>query len=336
MELEFLENIQPDAWDKKILHFDTKFLFHQSDWLKFLEETQKGKTVRFKIIDNGKVEGYFVGLIIKKGPIKILGSPLSGWTTNYMGPIVNKGFDVEKFLITLEDLCRQWRIHHIELCNPVLDHDIMHKMGFHISEGITHIIPLSLDENQMWKRLHRTKCRQAINRAKRNGLIVKENYDASFIDEYYQELREVFSKQGLVPTYGIERVRSLFKNLKPDLFFALQVEHKNKIIATGIFPHDDRSVVGFGAASWKKYQGLNPNELLWWEVMTIAAEMGLKQLDMSGKGSFKPKFGAEKVPVYRYSKSYSIFAKTGREVYKFIFYAKQKIKGKFSRTTLSK
>lgn len=63
--------------------------------------------------------------------------------------------------------------------------------------------------------------------------------------------------------------------------------------------------------------------------MTLSSRMGLRQLDMSGKGSFKPKFGGKEVPVYRYTKSYSIFAKYGREMYKFAFYAKQRVRGKF-------
>lgn len=236
MKLELIEDIHPDNWDKLIAHFDSKVVFHQSGWLNFLKETQRGKIVRFKILDNGKIEGYFAGLIIKKGPIKILGSPLRGWITDYMGPIVNEGFDCEKFLNALDDICRQKGIHHIELCNPFLDRDIMYKRGFSITKKITYIVPLSSDENQMWKKLHRTSCRKAINKAIRNGLIVEEKYDSDFINEFYRELQEVFAKQGLVPTYNIERVKALFKNLKPESLFALQVKYDDKIIATGIFP----------------------------------------------------------------------------------------------------
>ncbi|MFC1966399.1 hypothetical protein ACFLWI_05585, partial [Chloroflexota bacterium] len=208
MELELIEEIQPDAWDEAISHFDTKFLFHQSSWLNFLEETQPGKAIKFRITNNGQVEGYFAGLLLKKGPFRILGSPLVGWTTNYMGPIVNKGFDLERFLKALDDMCRQWRIHHIELLNPFLSPDIMRKMGFSVSEGSTFIVSLSPDEEQMWKKLKKKSCRYPINKARREGIIVEENTDSSFIDEYYRELEEVFAKQHLVPTYPIDRVRS--------------------------------------------------------------------------------------------------------------------------------
>jgi hypothetical protein len=132
MKLEYIENIDPETWDKAISGFDTKFLFHQSAWLNFLEETQTGKILRFRIVDQGKVIGYFVGLLLKKSMMNILGSPLPGWTTNYMGPIVNKGFNLQEFLDALHLKCRELKIQHIELCNPFFSKNIMEQMKFHL------------------------------------------------------------------------------------------------------------------------------------------------------------------------------------------------------------
>ena len=90
MKLEIISDMAPQAWDEAIEAFDTKCLFHQSGWLRFIEETQGAKSLRFRIAENENQHGYFVGLVVKKGPLKILGSPLPGWTTDYMGPVVNK------------------------------------------------------------------------------------------------------------------------------------------------------------------------------------------------------------------------------------------------------
>lgn len=326
MKLEHIENIQPEGWDKAISNFDSKFLFHQSAWLNFLEETQHGKAIRFRIVDNEKVKGYFSGLLIKKGPIRILGSPLPGWTTNYMGPIANKKFDLEEFLIALDNMCREWKIHHIELCNPVLEPDIMCKMGFSVSEGITFIVTLSSNEEQMWKNL-KSSCRNRIRKGMQNGLRVEECNEPSFVDDYYEQLIEVFAKQRLVPTYPIERIRSLFHHLKPDLLFTFSVKFGDAVIATGVFPHDDRCVYFLGGASWQKYYHLCPNELLHWTAMSRSAQLGIGQYNMCGQGSFKPKFGGEQVPVYRYYKSYSNTARLGRKIFRSVIYAKQKLRG---------
>jgi len=333
MKLEPIEEIAPDVWDEAIARFDSRHLFHQSAWLNFLQETQKGRIVRFRIVNDGKEEGYFAGLIVRKGPFRILGSPLRGWMTDYMGPIVNRGFDTEKFADALDALCRKRHIHHVQICNPFLEQEVMSKKGFTVSEATTYLVPLSRDEDGMWQQLDRKSCRQSINKAKREGLIVEEVDErdtASFIDEFYSELREVFARQGLVPTYDIERVRSFYRNLRRDQILSLQVRHGDHVIATAIFPHDDRCVYGFGFASRKRFQVLRPNDLLIWTIMTHAARRGIQLLDLTGKGSFKPKFGSEKVAVHNYMKSYSLLAKFGREAYRSFFYAKQKIKGGYA------
>jgi hypothetical protein len=328
MKLEYIENIDPETWDKAISGFDTKFLFHQSAWLNFLEETQTGKILRFRIVDQGKVIGYFVGLLLKKSMMNILGSPLPGWTTNYMGPIVNKGFNLQEFLDALHLKCRELKIQHIELCNPFFSKNIMEQMKFDVSESYTYLVPLFSNNEQMWTNL-KSNCRNRIRKGLKNNLYVEDCSDPAFVDIYYNQLIEVFGKQNLTPTYTIDRVRSLFRNLKPNLLFAFQVKYGEVIIATGLFPHDDRCVYFFGGTSWLRYQYLSPNELLHWTAMTLSANLGIKQYNMCGGGSFKPKFGGNKVSEYRYIKSYSMFSKLGRKAYKSFFYTRQKLKGKF-------
>jgi hypothetical protein len=327
MELEYIENITPETWDKAISNFNTKFLFHQSAWLKFLQETQGGKVLRFRIVDKGEVIGYFVGLLLKKAGINILGSPLPGWTTNYMGPIVDEEFNLPDFLDALHLKCQDLSIHHLELSNPFLSFNDMNKMNFDALEGYTYMVPLSSDDDQMWANL-KSNCRNRIRKGRKNNLVVEDCSDPSFVDMYYDQLIEVFAKQNLTPTYSIDRVKSLYRNLMPDNLLALQVKHEDTIIATGLFPHDDRCVYFFGGASWLKYQYLNPNELLHWTAMTLSAKLGIKQYNMCGGGSFKPKFGGEKIFTYRYYKSSSVMLKFVREAYKSFHSIKQKLKGK--------
>jgi hypothetical protein len=327
MELELIQHIDAETWDRAIAPYDSKFLFHQSAWLNFLKETQGGEILRFRIRDNGREEGYFAGLLVRKGPLTIFGSPLRGWTTDYMGPIVNRGFDYEKFLPALEGLCRTLKIDHLELCNPLLDDACMQRAGFTLAEGITYVVPLHPSEEEMWKQLEKKSCQYSIRKAKKDGLVIEEHYGGGFVDEYYRQLGEVFAKQGLVPTYPVERVRSLLKHLAPKNIVALQVKYGDKAVASGIFPYDDRQVYFFGGASWQAFHKFCPNELLHWTIMTRSAGLGISRYDMCGSGSFKPKFGGQKVAVKRYSKSYSLLARVGREAYRSFFYARQRIKG---------
>ncbi len=327
MKLELIEKIEPAEWDKLIINYETRMLFHRSAWLNFLENTQPGKIIRLKIIQNGKIEGYFVGLMVKKGPIKVLGSPLPGWTTNYMGPIVNKNFNWEYFLKSLDEICQSWGIDHLEMISPFANPDLMTSMGFRFSKGKTYIVSLSKNEEEMWYKLKKKSCRYPIKKAIREGLRVVENKNLEFIVEYYDELKEVFLNQHLIPSYPIERLKRLFDNLKKDFLLALQVKFGDKVIASGIFPYDEKCIYFFGGASRIEFHGHCPNEILHWTAMKYAADLGIPKYDMGGAGSFKPKFGGLETPIYRFYKSYSLQAKLGREFYRILFLSKQRIKG---------
>jgi hypothetical protein len=331
MELHQIDTMTDAEWDKAISSYDSKYLFHQSSWLNFVKESHNGRIVRLKIVENGNVSGYFCGIIIKKGPLRILGSPLKGWNTTFMGPIVNKGFDYENFLKAIERVCKKWGIHHIEMSNPFLDNDVFMNNKFFANEEITMIVPLSSDEEENWKNL-KSECRNRIRKGKKNNLVIQDTDDPAFVDEFYAQLKEVFGRQNLVPTYPVERIKNLFNHLKPaGLLYTLEVKYDNEVVATGVFPYDDRCVYYLGGASWKKAHKLYPNELLHWTVMTMAVQKGIKEYDMTGRdrGNFKAKFGSKPFVYKHYFKSYSPIAKIGREAYKFFFYAQQKIKGKF-------
>ena len=60
------------------------------------------------------------------------------------------------------------------------------------------------------------------------------------------------------------------------MLFALRVsEPLGRIIATGLFPHDHRTVYFWGGASRIDSWKYSPNDLLQWTVMEIAAQRGL-------------------------------------------------------------
>ncbi len=331
MELRVIEHIEPSDWDSRISGFPGKCLFHESGWLRFIQETQGGEIVRCEMIDANGVAGYFAAIIVSRGPFRILGSPLPGWSTDYLGPVAAEGFDADGFLVALNALCRELRIDHVEFCCPPVDPSLPPLHGYRVAKGITYVAPLSRDEGLMWKNLKKKSCQYAIKKALREGLTVEECRDNGFIETYYDQLREVFLKQGLVPTYSVERIRSLFSSLPPDRLLALRVKCGEETVATGIFPRDDRCLYFFGGASRSQYHDLCPNELLHWTAMRIAAREGVERYDMCGSGTFKPKFGAVEIPVYRFFRSRSVAAMLARESYKAAFYVLQRMRGSLAR-----
>lgn len=328
MELKPLENTTSQEWDRIISAFDSKAIFHQSVWLNFIEKTQGIKRTLLKIEKNNKTIGYFPCFIFYKGPFKILGSPCVGWVTNFMGPVVNKNnFNQQNFLNALENYCKSQKIVQIEISNPVFEPVIMKSYGFNCREDITYILDLSPNEEEMWKNL-RSECRTAIRKAINNNLIAEDTNDPQIIDEYYSQLREVFARQRLTPTYSYKTPQALFDCLKKeDLLFSLRVKLGQEVIATGLFSHDDRDVYFFGGASRQKFYHLRPNNFLHWELMKIAAKRGILRYETGG-GGFKQRFGGKLIKKYHWYKSYNLFAKFGRKIYKHQFRILQRLKGK--------
>ncbi len=331
MRLVLIENIDDAAWDAAISHYETKFLFHESVWLHFLERTQPGRVLRMRIEDKGKTIGYFAGLFVKKGPFKVLGSPLPGTTTEYMGPAAGVDLNQRQFLQALDNFCSMAGIHDIEMRNPCLDTQIMREFGFEEKQATTLILPLEADLGKMLMKLDK-KIRYYVKKGPRDGILVEDIQDSSFINEYYHELVEVFARQGLVPSYNIERVRHLWESLKPNHIFPIKAIHNGKTLATGIFVHDDRRLYFWGGASWQHSHHLYPNEPVQWKAITLAIEKGVKDYDMGGGTShFKAKFGGEKVTIPYYSKCNSPAVRLCRKVYESGFRGIQKIRWYLNR-----
>ena len=158
------------------------------------------------------------------------------------------------------------------------------------------VINLYPDPEIMWRNIS-SKCRNRIRKARKNGLVVENCEDPAFIDEYYSQLKEVFTRQNLSPRHSIALIESLYRHLTPNNLFTLRVKYGKETVATGLFIHDNHTVSSFGIASRTKYLHLCSNELLNWTVMTRAGTLGLRQFIIGhnyrlpkGISQFKKKF----------------------------------------------
>jgi hypothetical protein len=336
MELRAVDGMPDEQWNSLVRQFDSGLLYHQAAWLKYLEDGGHGRVVRMEMLENGLTVGYFAGLLVNKGPFRILGSPVSGSKSEFMGPITNQNLDLGSFLDAIDGFCRQRRIHHLELGSPLFEPEIMTRHGFKTWDWKTFRIPLSVDRETMWTAINK-KCRNRIRKGISNGLCVKETREPSFIETHHAQLREVFGRQGLAPSFSLKDLNSLVERLWPDdLVYTLQVIHKpsSEVVATGIFPHDDRHVYSISTASQLSARSLYPNELLYWTVMEMAGRSGIRQLSIGDNyripksgGKFKDKFNGDYVPVQRYLRYYSNSARYAREGYRILMRLRQRLAG---------
>lgn len=322
--------LKESAWNRIIEKYPSNTVYHTAEWLEYIEESQGVEKVIYEIVIDEQVVGYLPGFIIKKGPIKIFGSPFPGWTTLYMGPLIDDTIPQQLFFKEFKKLMQKEGYHYAELCNRFLDVDIAKQENFIVEEGITYIAEVKPSPEEILSCYKKTT-RNCVRKAIKNGLIAETTTDGSFIDYYYTQLQEVFSKDQMKPTYSKERVRLLIKKLLPSNKILLTwVKYQDKVIACYIDIINGLWMHSFGCVSAQEHLRLCPNELARFHVMCTAAEKGVKYYDMTGGGTYKAKFGSKETKTYTiiYSR-YGLFYI--RNLAKKLINLRNKIKYKFGR-----
>jgi hypothetical protein len=322
-----------ESADWKLLdRFEDRTVFQTREWLLFIAETQKARPVLAELREGNEVVGYFSGLTFRRLGIKILGSSFPGWTTPYIGFNVSTGVSRADALAVVETLAWDLKCAHIEVSDPFFSPEDGRSLGFSYSSYASYRTDLTRSEEQLFHGMD-SACRRCIRKAEKSGLKIEEAHDLAFADEYYSQLQDVFGQQGLVPTYPLERVRSLIRNLEPTghLLLLRARDAQGKCIATGIFPGFNKIAEFWGNASLRSSQILRPNELIHWYAMRYWKRRGVEIYDWGGEGAYKEKYGCVPYQVPWFIKSrYKVVAKL-RDQAKDLYRKKQRLSGWLKR-----
>ncbi len=182
-------------------------------------------------------------------------------------------------------------------------------LGFETSVFDSFELDLTLTEDQLWRNL-RQDCREAIRKAERSGVVVEEAHDMEFADDYYDQLKHVFVVKNSVPPFGVDRVRQMIKFMEPagNLLMLRARNKEGTCIATSIRLALNKTVFAWGAASWRHFSRVKPNEMLQWYAIKYWKERGMHTFDLVGRGDYKLKYGSRPivVPWVRKSKTQAI------------------------------
>jgi hypothetical protein len=281
------------------------------------------------LIEGGQLAGYFTGLTFSRFGVKILGSSFPGWTTPYMGFNLREGASRAAALAAVEEMAwSELKCLHIEISDPLFSVDDGQSLGFDCEFYHSYRTDLRCSEEELFNNME-SACRRCIRKAEKSEVRIEEADDPAFADEYYEQLQEVFGKQKLTPTYNVERVRSLIRNVKPsgNLLLLRARDKDGQSIATGIFPGFNKIAEFWGNASRRSGQQLRPNEAIHWYAMRYWKRRGAQIYDWGGQGAYKEKYGCVPHSVPWFVKSrYKIVSKLRSEARK-MFGRKQQIAG---------
>lgn len=282
----------------------SKTLFHEPCWLDYLGSIGKGRA-RFLAVGHPGAPpvAYHVYLEVRLGPVRVMGSPLPGWTTNYMGPLFAGAADQRIIVSSILRYARRQGFIYAELKNKALNPTVMAEARCEQRVDMTSVLRLTRDPDDAWRGF-KGVARNRIRKAEASGLVCESTEDRGFVREYYDMIVRRYEAQGLSFPFPVERLLALWDCLKPaGRLLTLRVSRDGETIGGGLFPFDAGAIYYFGGASRAECNQLCPNELMHWSVVRFACARGIPEYDLCGTSRFKRKFGAEDVPFISYGYS---------------------------------
>jgi len=313
--------------------FRDRTVFQTREWIRFISETQNASPVLAEFREGGEIVGYFTGLTFSRLGVKILGSSFPGWTTPYIGFNLVPGASRQAALRAVEAVAwEQLKCLHLEVSDPHFSEEDGRALGFDCIHYTSYRTDLTRSEDELFSAME-SACRRCIRKAEKSGVVIEEAHDPAFAEEYYAQLKDVFAKQGLVPTYPVERVRALVRHVEPTgrLLLLRARDAEGKCIATGIYPGFNQISEFWGNASHRSSQILRPNELMHWYAMRYWKSRGVTIHDWGGEGKYKEKYGCVMHRVPWFTKSRYRFVARLRDEAKKMYERKQRLLGRWQR-----
>lgn len=287
-----------DRWDEIVRRFDNHRVTHLRSWIDSLAASGCGEPLYLLFERDGEVVGCLPGLVTTLGGLKLYGSPLEGWQTVSMGPAWDPSrlTSAEIAAVLVPWLEREHRVSHIEILNLDLDVDAMRAAGFDGDAVPTFRATLDPANPQKTFKAMKDSARRNVKRAQRLGLVVKRETDERFVDEHYEQLRDVYLRSGHIIPFSKRRVLECFRHLQADgrlIALSVCLPDGRTCIATGMFFVEGTELNLWMWAHQHLYRWYRPTELLTWTAMELAMTLGARTADFMGRGDFKAKFGAE-------------------------------------------
>jgi hypothetical protein len=316
-ELVPLSAEDASRWDELVMTYPGYEIFHRQAWLDYLAESRGVSIRQWAVCKQGRRLGLFCGGEVRKGPFRILGSPLKGWYTNSMGALLDAGADPVEFLRALDSWAKREGIAMVEFEQNRFPEDVLAAAGFEPMEDLTYRVELD-DEESMLKRLHKSR-RYGVRKALASGLQAEICETSEVAGEFYDRFCATMRRKGVAPGFPRSHPRLLLEHLRRvDRILGLRIrDSQGRLLSVGLFPFDNQTLYFWGGADSVEGRELFPNDFLHWSAMRLGRQRGLRCYDMSGYGRFKSKFGGELVTLRRWHKAYWRSARWARKAYAF-------------------
>jgi CelD/BcsL family acetyltransferase involved in cellulose biosynthesis len=285
------------AWDAAVAALPGRTVFHHSGWLNTLTESYGARLHRLAVHDGGACVAVWPVLVVRKGPLRVTGSPLAGWNTPYLGPVLAPGADPAAVVAAVMATPIFRRASYAEVRVSAAEAGVdLSADGFERSLDFeTLVLDLAPGGDALWTALP-GKTRNTVRKGEKNGFEVVVEDGDEFVDDFIAMATEVFGRWGKKPPFDRSFLATAVKRLAPaGQLTAFTARRDGVREATIVFLHDDVTAYYWMGASFDRVRSLAPNSLLLWEAIRWSADHGLGRVDFvsaSGNaGDFKRGFG---------------------------------------------
>lgn len=312
--------ISRKEYEEVILNFDSEDISVYQN-LQWSDIVKNGFLAELKFVCSLDQNNLIVALTCfttkKRGPFKLIGTPLRGTFTAYGGPIFKKYLN-NKIKIDI--------IHSLhKLINKNFDYiewgsknfqsfdTIMPILGYRKSLRYTQLIDLSLGEKLVWSSMQ-GRARNMIRKAEKLGVCVNSiKPSQNWIEKYFKILTVTFSRQGLNVPHPISFYQELTKLETLGLIRCICAKYKGEMVSAGIFVIDNDHLYFLSGTSNELGMKTAAASLIQWYSIKLAIEDGLNTYDMGGLGEpkidkFKKSFGGNQICYTRWIKRSWLFA----------------------------
>lgn len=276
-------------------------IFQTSMWIDFLVKNQGVEPVFMEVIkDNKTVCALFVGGIIKKIGIRILGSPFEGWLTPDMGFICLEAIDYNAAIKAVSEYAfKKKKCFLVQIEDKKINAS---DLDVSLEYTVDKLLRIDIDKKQE-KILEGFKKngRRDVRAAGRKEVVFETvPFNKEFVEEHYKQLIDVFAKQNLKPFYSVNKLYDLVEIFEayPERVLAVVAKtNKGQNIASIFSFGYQKWGYYMGAASYRDFQKLLPNEGLFWEFVKFWKTKGIRNLDLVGYREYKMKYNPDIVEV---------------------------------------
>lgn len=215
------------------------------------------------------------------------------------GPVAESDEVVKALVERAKGLCRELRSRYLEIrVSRQLPVDLPVNQYF-----FTYFVPLG-EPQKMWKALdHRT--RNAVNKARKDGVVVKTDGSPEAMKAFYEVNLRTKTRLGS-PAHPL----SFFQAMQRELggcFRLYSAEYQGRVVSAGVAIRYNGVVNATHQASDHGYLEHHPNDAVSWQEMEDGGRDGFRYLDFgktpadnTGLAQYKKKWKAEEKKLYYY------------------------------------